>query len=392
MERTETGAVVLAWGFASVLCLGACSGDGGDSGGGEQGGVAQGNVAAPGVPSGGSTTGGSAGQPVGSLSSPTTADPAAAPGVAPGGGAAGAAAPAPMQQPAAGAGDPTATDPTVTDPTATDPTGDPSMPAGPATAAGPEDGDPSAPIVEVPGIPCGPNPSLAGLTTTNTTIGGRDVHVAYPCNKHAGAPVTFILNLHGTMPDENLKLYQVAYFSANNYVDSHNFITVAPKSVVSQWGNGDGGVDRPHIMEVIDWVYSTFADFDIRQMWVAGHSWGAMYSTTFVCDPEIADKVRGAMLQSGSGMNPACADRISVISSAAEMDIGPVINQGGVPASHGCGPEQTNMVGNNVETYWPDCNPGFVHANYFMLGKGHIDYMDAEVVERIADLINLARP
>jgi hypothetical protein len=372
------------------MILGACGGDSGDAGSGA-GATAQGDVPAPSAPAGNPTGAGAptTGQPVGSLTSPTTADPGTAPAPSGTDGAAGAAAPVPMQDPVPGdgSGDPTAADPGG-DPTATDPP----MPAGPATAAGPEDGDPSAPIVDVPGIPCGPNPSLAGLTSTNTTIGGRDVHVAYPCNKHAGAPVTFILNLHGTMPDENLKLYQVAYFSANNYVDSHNFITVAPKSVVSQWGNGDGGVDRPHIMEVIDWVYSTFADFDIRQMWVAGHSWGAMYTTTFACDPAIADKVRGAMLQSGSGMNPACADRISVISSAAEMDIGPVVNQGGVPASHGCGPEQTNMVGNNVETYWPDCNPGFVHSNYLMLGKGHIDYMDPEVVERIADLINIARP
>jgi hypothetical protein len=263
---------------------------------------------------------------------------------------------------------------------------------GPLLPSVPEDGDPNGPVVTADGVPCGPNPSLFGLTSTNVTIGGRGVHVAYPCNKHKGAPVVFILNLHGTMPSEELKLYQVAYFSANTLVDSHNFITAAPKAVGSQWGNGDGGVDLPHIMEVIDWVYTTFADFDIRAMWVAGHSWGAMYSTNFACDPAVADKLRGAVLQSGSGMNPACAADISVISSAAEDDIGPVIDQGGVPAGHGCGAPETNMVGNNVETYWPDCSPGFAHANYLMLGKGHSDYMDAVVVQRIGDLIKAARP
>lgn len=265
-------------------------------------------------------------------------------------------------------------------------------PMTPLQPSGPEDGDPNGPIVAPAGVPCGPNPSLFGLTSTNVMIGGRGVHVAYPCNKHKGAPMVFILNLHGTMPSEELKLYQVAYFSANTLVDSHNFITAAPKSVVSQWGNGDGGADLPHIMEVIDWVYATFKDFDIRAMWVAGHSWGAMYSTNFACSPEIADKIKGAVLQSGSGMNPACASRISVISTAAENDIGPVINQGGVPAGHGCGAEQMGMVGNNVETYWPDCDPGFTHANYFMLGKAHADYIDAEVVKRIGDLIKAARP
>jgi hypothetical protein len=257
--------------------------------------------------------------------------------------------------------------------------------------AGPDDGDPNMPIVAAPGVPCGPNPSLFGLTSTNVMIGGRGVHVAYPCNKHGGAPVTFILNLHGTMPSEDLKLYQVAYFSANNLVNSHNFITAAPKAIGSQWGNGDGGADLPHIMEVIDWVYTTFADFDIRGMWVSGHSWGAMYSTNFACSAAIADKIKGAVLESGSGMAPACASQISVISSAAETDIGPVINQGGIPGGHGCGAPQTNMVGNNVETLWSGCNPGFAHANYLMLGKGHSDYMDAEVVTKIGDLIKGAR-
>ena len=269
--------------------------------------------------------------------------------------------------------------------------GAPMQPMQPLEPVGPEDGDPGQPVIAISGIACGPNPSLPGLTTFNAQVGGRDVHVAYPCNKHKGAPVVFILNLHGTMPDETLKGYQVAYFSANNQVNTHNLITVAPKSVVSQWTNGDNGQDEPHLMEVIDWVYTTFADFDIRAMWVSGHSWGAMYSSGFACKPELADKVRGAVLESGTGMNPACASRISVISSAAEMDIGPVINQGQVPAGHGCGASMENMLGNNVETYWPDCDPGFVHANYYMLGKEHATNMDVETVESAADWIKLSR-
>ncbi len=256
--------------------------------------------------------------------------------------------------------------------------------------SGPEDGDPSRPIVAVPGVPCGPNPSLFGLTSTNVSLGGRGVHLAYPCNKHGGAPMVFILNLHGTMPAEELKLYQVAYFSANNLVDSHNFITAAPKSVVAQWGNDDGGLDEPHLMEVIDYVYTTFSDFDIRAMWIAGHSWGAMYSTRFVCNPAIADKVRGGVFQSGIGESPACADRLSIISTAADGER--VINQTAVAAIHGCGAEQTGTILDNAETHWPTCTPGFTHANFQMRGKAHADYIDAELVLRIGDLIKSARP
>ncbi len=269
-------------------------------------------------------------------------------------------------------------------------------PIPPLQPAGPDDGDPNRPIVEVPGVACGPNPSLFGLTATNVEIGGRGVYVAYPCNKHGGAPVTFVLNLHGTMPTEELKLYQVAYFSINSHVDTHNIITAAPKAIGSQWGNGDGGLDEPHLLEVIDWVYTTFAEFDIRAMWVGGHSWGGMYTSRFGCNPAIADKVKGIIPMSGGGVGgfggAACADRVSAIITTAEGDGRRPSDQAVVAAGHGCDAAQNEMILNNEHTVWPNCDPHFVHANFYMLGKEHATYMDAEVVQRIADLINAGRP
>jgi hypothetical protein len=111
-----------------------------------------------------------------------------------------------------------------------------------------------------------------------------------------------------------------------------------------------------------------------------------------VCKPYLADKIKGAVIMSGIGANPACASSISVISTAAEDDIGPVVNQGSTPMSHGCDASEMNMLGNNEETYWPNCDTGFTHANYFMLGKMHASSIDREVVERIADLMKMVRP
>ena len=253
-------------------------------------------------------------------------------------------------------------------------------------AAGPNDGDPTRPIVSIPNIPCGPQPSL-GVTATNAEVGGRDIHVAYPCNKHEGAPVTFVLNLHGTMPTEDLKLYQVAYFSINTLVDSHNIITVSPKAVGSQWGNSDGGADEPHLIAVIAWVHETFAKFDIRGMWVGGHSWGAMYTATFGCKQDLADKVKGLIIMSGLATLPSCATRMALIDTVAEDDIAGPMDQKMLPAQHGCAAARELKLGNNEQTLWPDCQPGFVHSNYMMLDKAHADFMDAEVVESIADLI-----
>lgn len=263
----------------------------------------------------------------------------------------------------------------------------PMMP--PATPPGPDDGDPSQPVIAIPNIACGPGRVL-GLPQPNVMIGGRGVHVAYPCNKHKGAPATFILNLHGTMPTENIKLYQVGYFSAHNLVDSHNLIMVAPKAVGSQWGNGDNGADQPHLMEVIEWVYDTFKDFDIRAMWVGGHSWGSAYTARFGCSAELADKVKGLILMSGGG-SATCQSKISLIISMAEGDGRMPTDQSSLASSHGCMAAKKEMILMNDYTHWDECMPGYVHANYYMLGKQHETFMDADVVKSIADLVKKAR-
>ena len=47
---------------------------------------------------------------------------------------------------------------------------------------------------------------------------------------------------------------------------------------------------------------------------------------------------------------------------------------------------------NNDETYWPNCDPGWVHSNYLMKTKMHATSMDPSVVKSLVDWINLARP
>jgi len=260
-------------------------------------------------------------------------------------------------------------------------------PAAPASA--PDGGKPLGPPVVIPDLTCD-NPHNPTNPFPNVKIGGRDVIIDYPCNKPSGSKMTFILNLHGTQTLEEFKIYQRSYIKSCNYVDSHNFLVATPKSVVSQWGNMDGGRDEPHIMEVIDWVYDTFKDFDIVNMWVAGHSWGAAYTLGFVCKPELESKVSGALLMSGAGIIPACSDRLALIGTVGETDIVPgELAQGDVALAHGCSPEQVTMLGNDRLTEWPSCPGPWVHQSYFMLGKGHgfdpKDWPDDDMALNIAD-------
>jgi dienelactone hydrolase len=142
-------------------------------------------------------------------------------------------------------------------------------------------------------------------------------------------------------------------------------------------------------MEVIAWVYQNLKGFDIREMWVAGHSWGGFYAGTFGCKPEIQDKVKGVVLMSGG--SAACSSRISVIISMAEGDGRQPADQSSVATSHGCDAAKVEKILNNDHTSWPNCDPGFVHANYYMLGKEHATFMDKEVVKSIVDWIKLGR-
>jgi hypothetical protein len=264
--------------------------------------------------------------------------------------------------------------------------------AAPTAAAGPDDGDPSKPVVAVDGLACKSGAGARGFASANFKVDDRDVIISYPCNKHEGAPMTFILNLHGTTPVAQ-HFYQEGYFSAAKYVESHNLIVATPSSVVEQWGNGDDGKDLPYLMNVIAWVYTNLGTkFDIRSMWVGGHSWGAMYTSTFACKPELADKVRGIIIMSGRPNNPACANKMSVIDTNAEMDIAEPLDQADVPTQHGCKAPVMNMLDNNTQTLWPECKPTFVHSNYLMIGKMHADSMDDVVVKSIVDLIKAERP
>jgi pimeloyl-ACP methyl ester carboxylesterase len=258
----------------------------------------------------------------------------------------------------------------------------------PATPPTPDGGKPLGAPVVIPDLTCDTFHN-ADKPFPNVQIGGREVIIDYPCNKPSGSPMTFILHLHGTQSFEAFKVYQRSYIKSQNFVDSHNFLIATPKSVVSQWGNGDNGQDEPHVLEVIDWVYTTFKDFDIKNMWVAGHSWGAVYTLGFVCKPELESKVSGAILMSGAGVIPACANRLALIGSVGETDIVPgELAQADIAAAHGCDAEQVTELGNNRVTEFPNCDPPWVHKSYFMRGKGHgfdpIDWPDEEMSRDIA--------
>ncbi|MDD9970423.1 MAG: hypothetical protein OXR73_29565, partial [Myxococcales bacterium] len=214
-----------------------------------------------------------------------------------------------------------------------------------------------------------------------------DVVVAYPC-AHEGAQVTFFLFLHGTLGDAQKVPFTMNAFPIHNFVDSHNVIVVVPKAIGNQWNNNDGDdtqdLDKPHLYDVVDWVYDTFGEkFDIRSMWASGGSWGAAYlNFSFACDPRFEERLRGVRMVVGTGC-PRCSNRLSCIVAEQELEEG-----GGMPLSD---PEKEMKSSSNIDAFagphgcdgkmkmpdlgpvrhwtWPNCDPGWVHSYY--LGPGN---------------------
>jgi hypothetical protein len=287
------------------------------------------------------------------------------------------------------------------------------MTGGQMPATGPKDGDPAKPVVTADGVACrmsgGAGGAIGGLGSPNAMVGGRDLIVDYPCGKREGAHMTVILNLHGTLISGAPWQYQRGYFAAYRLVDTSNLIVVQPHSASTrmggaQWGVMDNGADLPHLLEVIDWVYKTFSKFQIRGLWVAGHSQGSMYVKTFACNEMIASKVRGVIGMSGGAFgvgqsfggagagNAACAARVSQIHTVGDAETGAT---GGLPdqtaaaMAHGCAAKIGPMdIGNmQMVTTWPSCSPGWVHFNVTMGAHEHTTSINPEVVKYIIDQV-----
>jgi hypothetical protein len=262
---------------------------------------------------------------------------------------------------------------------------------------GPEDGDPAKPMVTIPGVPCGVPRVSFGTVPPTVKIGNRDVVVTYPC-AHEGARVTFLFTLHGTLQEAQKFTFTLNSGPFYKFTDTHNLIYVLPKALGTQWGQAEGATeDKPHLYEVVDWVYATFGTkFDIRSMWAQGGSWGAFYlSSQFACDPRFENRLRGVRLIVGGGC-PSCTNRLACIVAQQELEKGggsamtPEARNAAAEAAnitpfattHGCdarvGPTD---VGNTKYWSWPSCDHGFVHSYYLAPGQ-HADPWDPIAIEK----------
>jgi len=289
--------------------------------------------------------------------------------------------------------------------------------------------------VTVPGLPCDA-PELhcrdAGcgvevITHAGNAVEpktGRSYFLDYPCGLEAGAEVHFILNIHGTGAPAN---WQRHYFPAHDFKDRYRLIVATPQAqgdskltrMPQQWGDD---VDLDYIRGVVEHVYETFADLEIDRMWLVGHSQGGSYAHRLVCSDGFRDRVDGLAALAGGypGVRdsalPECefsfiletgsedtignrfpdrapwADRLEC---GAKEDRGTIedpvagyvydTRTEGRPSIPGWGGEPA--PGEATFHQYRDCRDGRVVAEFVRQEKGHTEGHEANVTERILQLM-----
>ena len=259
-----------------------------------------------------------------------------------------------------------------------------SLPPTTPGALGPDDGDPNTPVVALPDVTCG---GPKGFGTTNLQIDMRDLILTYPCNKHEGANVTFILLLHGTNSNEASKLYTHSYFAAWQLASTDNLIIAEPKSKASQWGNtkenrGRSPKDKPYLGRR-DRLRLQELRPEVQHHQPLGRradSRAAMYAGCFVCDrnDQRSCARRDRYVGRHHGRRPVAdlqctsvadhhvdhqhaADYISQIHTVGDMDmVTGLPDQTAAATKHGCGAKMgpTDIGNMQMLDEWPGCSPG----------------------------------
>jgi pimeloyl-ACP methyl ester carboxylesterase len=271
------------------------------------------------------------------------------------------------------------------------------------SSSGDEDGD--GDLVEIPGVPCGgPSvlslPGTLGMVTNNAieAKSGRGFALSYPCGLRKGGKYTVVLNMHGTMPEENLRGYQHTYFPAHEYMDSHHVIVILPIAADSQWRDA---ADREYVLAAIEQSYAWLEGVKLEKMWVVGHSWGGYYIKTgdpagnagFACDSALQKyNVRGVIPLAGGPAFPTCDISIVHVTGSEDSAGLPVPDMSELAKNHGCGERMAadNIVdgSDTCEVHlYPTCDDKKVYADYLRIGKGHLEIIEPNVMKSLLDII-----
>lgn len=127
----------------------------------------------------------------------------------------------------------------------------------------------------------GEYPSRLTLHTGNATepVSGRPFFLDFPCDLEEGAPVTFVLNLHG---GGSLANWQRHYFPIFHFKDEYDLVIATPDAGEPGGGTWSADVDDEYLKGVVTYVYDLFEGHDIT-FWFAGHSYGGFTTSRLIC-------------------------------------------------------------------------------------------------------------
>jgi hypothetical protein len=274
----------------------------------------------------------------------------------------------------------------------------------------------------------GEYPSSLVSHTGNATEpnSGRPFFLDFPCGLQPGDEVTFVLNLHG---GGSLGNWQRHYFPISRYKDEYQLIVATPDAGETGPGTWSPEVDDAYLQGVVDFVYETFSEQDIRAFWFAGHSFGGFTTRRLICTEfyQARDPV-GFVSLSGGRVGSPSPGRGGEVAALPDCEFSHVFTSGQHEASGGnlaaeslwaehynCDARvrqldtidtQPGFVYDSsrqdpgtaswgflprpgvAEWYvYPGCDNGRVVADVIRIDKGHTEGLEENVTEQIIQLM-----
>lgn len=254
---------------------------------------------------------------------------------------------------------------------------------------------------------------------------GRPFFLDFPCGLEPGDEVTFVLNLHG---GGSLGNWQRHYFPIYRYKDEYQLIVATPDAGETGPGTWSEEADYAYIEAVVDYVYATFAEQNIRAFWFAGHSFGGLTTRRLICTDAYQARQPVGFVSLSGGRVGSANGRGGAAAALPECDFSHVYTQGehegdgtGLPESslwadkYNCGApvRQLDIVdtlpgyvydssrqdpgtaswgflprpGVAEWTVYSGCDNGRIVADVIRMDKGHTEGLEENVTEQIVQLM-----
>lgn len=131
---------------------------------------------------------------------------------------------------------------------------------------------------------------------------GRKFYLDEPDDLRPGEQVVFLLSLHG---GGSVGAWQRLYFPAFEYRERYRLVVATPSAAAREpTRHWRAEADDEHLRNIVNFVFETYGQPNIRAFWLIGHSQGGMMSNRLLATDFFKERVDGWLSLSGGRIGP----------------------------------------------------------------------------------------